>query len=152
MIDRMKKISDRIYKGNSVSEEKKNKKSVTTRNLLKKMRNLNEQEEGVGENKKTIYDQSREERNFRNNVDDLNVTVEFYDLKVYDNLVMWGGKIDGVLEFVYKVTPYEDLSGISYNYLEDFNAQNEDNEEVIERIENYYDQFYKYWRDNVFQA
>ena len=153
MIDRMKKISDRIYKGKPVSEDKtkQNKKSATTRSLLKKMRSLNEQE-GAGENRKTVYDQTREERNFRNNIDDLNVTVEFIPLEVYDDFVFWGGTIDGVIQFAYKVTPDEETSGVEFNYLEDFNPENPDNEEIIERIENYYDQFYKYWRNNVLQT
>lgn len=154
MTERIKKISDRIsgVKQSSKNETTVNKKSPTTQSLVKKMRIINEQEGQERQDRKTVYDQTREERNFRNNIDDLNVTVEFIPLEVYDDFVFWGGTIDGVIQFAYKVTPDEETSGVEFNYLEDFNPENPDNEEIIERIENYYDQFYKYWRNNVLQT
>lgn len=114
---------------------------------VKKMRGLNE-----AMNKKTVYDQPREEEKFRKNFDDLNVTVEFIPLEVYDNFVFWGGVIDGIVQFAYKVTPDEKTSKVDFNYLEDFSVDNPDNDEIVKRVENYYDQFYQYWRDNVFQS
>ena len=154
MTERIKKISDRIsgVKQSSKNETTVNKKSPTTQSLVKKMRIINEQEGQERQDRKTVYDQTREERNFRNNVKDLNVVVEFIELKVYDNFIYWGGTIDGVIQFAYKVTPDEETSGYELNYTDEFNPNNEENEEIVERIKNYYDQFYKYWRNNVIQT
>lgn len=115
--------------------------------MVKQMRKLNEIQ-----NRKTVYDQSREEEKFRNAFDDLNVTIEFIPLKVYDDYIFWGGTIDGIIQFVYKVTPDEKTSNVDFNYLDDFSVDNPDNQEIIDRVEKYYDQFYKYWRDNIFQT
>jgi hypothetical protein len=104
--------------------------------------------EGV-ENKETVYDQSMEEEKFRNFFNDMNVSIKLIDLEIYDNLVFWGGTIDGVIQFIYKVTPDESTSGVEFNYLEDFSPDNPENEEITGRIESYFDNFYKYWRDNV---
>lgn len=152
MKDRMKKISGII----NLPTEKPNENGkiyseTAVQKMVKKMRKLNEEEESL-KNRKTVYDQSREERNFRNNFDDLNVTVEFDALEVYDNFVFWGGTVDRIIQFAYKVTPSEDSSGIEFNYSDEFNADNPDNDEIVKRIKSYYDQFYKYWRDNVFQT
>jgi len=121
------------------------KKDLSMRDMLKITRSLNENVE----NKETVYDQSIEEEKFRNFFDDMNVSIKFIDLEVYDNLVFWGGTIDGVIQFVYKVTPDESTSGVEFNYLEDFSPDKPENEEITGRIESYFDNFYKYWRDNV---
>ena len=69
--------------------------------------------------------------------------------KIYK--VFWGGTVDGVIQFVYKVTPDERTSGVEFNYLEDFSPDNPDNDLIVSKLETYYDTFYKYWRDNVIQ-
>ena len=102
-------------------------------------------------NKKTVYDQTKEEEKFRNYFNDMNVDIKFIDLDIYDNLIFWGGTIDGVIQFVYKVTPDEKTTGIEFNYLPDFTADNPDNDLIIKKIESYFDIFYKYWRNNVLQ-
>lgn len=119
--------------------------------MVKRFRKLNEQEEeaAISKNRKTVYDQQREEGNFRNFFDDLNVDIDFIELEVYDDLIFWGGTIDGIVQFVYKVTPEERTSGIEFNYLDDFSLDNPDNDEIVKKIEAYYDTFYKYWRNNV---
>jgi len=89
--------------------------------------------------------------NFFNNQKDLKINVKFIPLEVYDNLIFWGGTIDGIIQFVYKVTPDEATSGVEFNYLEDFSPDNPQNEEIIARVESYYDTFYKYWRDNMLE-
>lgn len=132
------------------------KKTVTMRDLLKITRNLNEQEEKEddkkkGENKKNVYDQEREEEKFRNFFNDMNVTIDFIEMEIYDNLVFWGGTVDGVIQFIYKVTPNESTSGVEFNYLDDFTPDNPDNEKIIEKLESYFDSFYKYWRNNMIQ-
>ena len=79
----------------------------------------------------------------------MNVSIKLIDLKVYSNLVFWGGTVDGVIQFVFKVTPDESTSGVEFNYLEDYSPDNPENEEITGRLESYFDSFYKYWRDNV---
>ena len=64
-------------------------------------------------------------------------------------MVFWGGTIDGTIQFAYKVTPNEKTSGVEFNYLDDFTVDNEENDEIVKKIEDYYDVFFKYWRDNI---
>jgi hypothetical protein len=125
-------------------------KTLSMRDMLKITRNLNEQVEDKSLNKKTVYDQSREEENFRNYFNDLNVNVKFIELEVYDNLIFWGGTIDGVIQFIYKVTPNEKTAP-EFNYLEDFSPDNPENEEIINRVEAYYELFFRYWKNNMLQ-
>jgi len=144
-------------RGKPVVKEDKSepKKEMTTRDMLKITRNMNESMLGLTEepvNKKTVYDQSMEEEKFRNFFNDMNVSIKLIDLEVYDDLVFWGGTIDGVIQFIYKVTPDESTSGVEFNYLEDFSPDNPENEEITGRVESYFDTFYKYWRDNVMTA
>lgn len=129
--------------------DERGSKDMNMRDLLKITRKLNEKEKSS--NKKTMYDQPQEEQKFLNNFKDMNVNVKFIDLEVYDDLVFWGGTIDGMIQFVYKVTPNENTSGVEFNYLEDFSPDNPDNEEIVNRVEGYYDSFYKYWQNNVIQ-
>lgn len=132
------------------------KKDLNMRDMLKITRSLNEVEMAGSEigqehsvSKKTAYDQSIEEEKFRNYFRDMNVNIKFIDLEVRDNLIFWGGTVDGIIQFVYKVTPDEATSGVEFNYLDDFSPDNPDNDEIIKKIESYYDIFYKYWRNNM---
>lgn len=135
--------------GVTESEDKK-KKEMSVRDMLKITRKLNEQfEDEKSINKKTVYDQGKEEERFNNFFRDLNVNVKFIDLEVYDSLVFWGGTIDGVIQFIYTVTPDEKTSGVEFNYVEDFSPDNPENDVIIKRVESYYDLFYKYWRNNI---
>lgn len=163
--NQMRILLKRMRTGNYVSESKEKlfddkngtiKHELSMRDLLKitRTRRLNEQTEEEDDkkkalNKKTVYDQSNEEEKFRNFFDDMNINIKFIDLEVYDNLVFWGGTIDGVIQFIYKVTPDKKTSGVEFNYLEDFSEDNPDNDEIIKRIENYYETFSKYWRNNM---
>lgn len=149
MMDRMKKISEKL---NIISDNTKKKKNITTQNLVKKMRDLREQEEEKQTNRKTIYDQEREEEKFRDNFSNFNVAIQFQELKIYDDWVYWGGIIDGAIEFIYSVTPDDDTSGVRIRYIDDFNQDDPDNQEIVEKIESYYEEFFKYWRDNILQT
>jgi hypothetical protein len=147
----MKRMRDGKY---DVSESQDTqKKDLNMRDMLKITRTLNENviENEPVVNKKNVYDQTQEEEKFRNYFKDMNVDIKFIDLKITNNLIFWGGTIDGVIQFVYKVTPNEKTSGIEFNYLPDFSGDNPDNEMIVERIESYYDTFYKYWRNNMLQ-
>jgi len=147
----LKRVREGKYTPTNKSQNEP-KKTLSMRDMLKITRNIHEgvvrlNEERV--NKKTVYDQQMEEEKFRNFFNDMNVNIKLIDLEVYDNLVFWGGTIDGVIQFVYKVTPDESTSGIEFNYLPDFSPDNPENEEITGRIESYFDNFYKYWRDNA---
>jgi len=121
-----------------------NVKSPSMRDLLKITRNLNERE-----NKETVFDQKNEEEKLRDFFKDMNINFNFINLKVFDDLVFWGGTVDGVIQFIYKVTPNEQTSGVEFNYLKDFSPDNPENDEIINRLEEYYNTFYSYWNKNV---
>lgn len=149
----MRVLMKRVREGKYITNESQEpKKDLNMRDMLKITRSINDSKillkEDV-ENKKTAYDQSMEEEKFRNFFNDMNVSIKLIDLGVYNNLVFWGGTIDGVIQFVYKVTPDEATSGVEFNYLEDFSPDNPENEEITGRVESYFDTFYKFWRDNV---
>jgi hypothetical protein len=123
-------------------------KNLDVREMLKRTKKAFLREDEAIE--KTIkIDQANEEEKFRDYFRDLEVVVDFIELEVYDNGIFWGGTIDGVIQFVYKVTSNEKESGFDIYYLEDFDKNNEDNQEIARRIETYYDEFFKFWRDNI---
>lgn len=153
----MREMMKRVREGGytPTNEIKESKKDLNVRDMLKITRDINEGTISLredSENKETVYDQSIEEEKFRNFFNDMNVSIKLIELEVYDNLVFWGGTIDGVIQFIYKVTPDESTSGVEFNYLPDFSPDNPENEEITGRIESYFDTFYKYWRDNVMSA
>jgi len=154
----MRELMKRVRTGSYIKEQEvSSNKDLSMRDMLKITRSINEgrtnfNEEQEIENKKTPYDQNMEEEKFRNFFNDMNVSIKLIDLGVYNNLVFWGGTIDGVIQFVYKVTPDENTSGIEFNYLEDFSPDNPENQEIIGRIESYFDSFYRFWRDNVLNS
>ena len=113
----------------------------------KHLLNLNEDTQ---QNMSTSTDIKGEEDKMSHYFDQNNVTIEYNELDVYGNGVMFSGTIDNQIQFVYKVTPQEESSGVEINYLVDFNAQDKENEEVVNKIEDYYNIFYKYWRDQLF--
>lgn len=153
-MNRLDKLMEVVCQMKKTNENIQPKSKPSVRDMLKITRSikLNEEEKEVVSdrvNKATSADQNKEEEKFLNHFSDLNVTVDFIPLEVYDDIVFWGGTIDGAVQFLYKITPFEKTSGIEFNYLEDFSVDNPDNEEIIDRIESYYDSFYKYWRDNL---
>lgn len=141
-LNKMMSINSRI---NGVN--KTEVKEVTMRDMLKITRRLNE----VDGNKATAYDQPNEEKKLLNNFKDINVNIRFIDLEVNDDYVFWGGTVDGIIQFIYKVTPEDATSGIEFNYLDDFSPDNPENEDIVNRIKGYYDFFYKYWQSNLLQ-
>jgi hypothetical protein len=150
----MREMMKRVREGGfTANESEEPKKDLSVHDMMKITRNINEGKvslkEDNGENKKAPSDQGIEEEKFRNFFADMNVSIKLIDLGVYEDLVFWGGTIDGVIQFVYKVTDDESTSGVEFNYLEDFSPDNPENEEITGRVESYFDTFYKYWRDNV---
>lgn len=159
------------YKNENSTNEPE--KDLNVRDMLKITRNinLNEEEEATQEpssdqdltptqdnveqqpkvDKETVYDQPNEEQKLLNYFRDMPVNIKFIDLKVFDDLVFWGGTIDGIIQFIYKVTANGESSGVEYNYLEDFSPDNPQNDEIIKRVDAYYEIFDKYWQSNILQ-
>lgn len=142
-LNKMMSINSRI---NGIN--KKNERDISMRGLLKITRGLLNEVEG---NKATAYDQPNEEKKLLNNFTDINVNIRFIDLEVSDDYVFWGGTVDGIIQFIYKVTPEDATSGVEFNYLDDFSPDNPENEDIVNRITGYYDSFYKYWQANLLQ-
>lgn len=131
------------------------KKNLTMCDMLKITRSLNEDIQPTEEkpvNKKTDLDQKNEEQKFKNSFPTgYDIAVDFIELEVTDKYVFWGGTINGLIQFVYKVTPDENTSGVEFNYLDGYNEDDPKNDEIIKRVESYYDSFYEYWIDSVIQ-
>lgn len=138
----------------------KQKPEKNIRHYLNIMRNLNEDSPTKkGENKITRFDQDQEEEKFKSYINKDDAVIEFIDLEVYDNLVLWGGTINDNFKFFYRVTPNKDTSTFEFKYLDGFdplgNEAEESDEYVKEQMElfnavrNYYDKFAKYWRENM---
>ncbi len=157
--NQMREFIKRMRSGyvNETKDQETPKKDLSMRDMLKITRNINEniddKKDSAGENRKTPDDQIREEEKFteifNNMPDNDTVSIVFFDLYVFDNLVYWGGIVDGTIEFTFQVTPNETKSGVSFDYHEDFVPDNPKNDEIIKRIEAYYNKFSEYWRNEV---
>jgi len=142
-----------------VNEDIMPKKDLTVHDMLKITRKLNEDigietdvDQSKPVNKKTDQDQANEEQKFKDTFPiGYDINVDFIELEVTDKYVFWGGTINGLIQFVYKVTPDENTSGVEFNYLEGYNEDDPKNDEIIKRVESYYDKFYEYWIDSVIQ-
>lgn len=96
----------------------------------------------------SFEDEIKEQEKLKNYLRNNNVTIKFEPLEIYQNGVFWGGTIDGQIMFAYRVTPEESTSGIDIEYLEGFDPNDPENNEIIEKLKRYYNDFYKYWRDS----
>ena len=127
-------------------------KDLSVRDMLKLTRNHNankKKDDSKIQQKISPTEEKEEQDKFENYFKDNNVVVEFESMEVYPYSVFWGGTIDGQIQWVYKVTPDEVTSGVDVNVLEGFQKNDPENEEIIKKLETYYDTFYKYWRDNL---
>ncbi len=144
-------------------EEKK--KDMSVRDMLKITRSINEatmsqldinQDGNVDANlidvdtdsKKTVFDQTKEEEKFREAIKQFNVDAQFEPIEILDNSIVWNGTIDNQIQWSFLVTPDENVNGAKFNYSQNYDDKQPDNEELIKTIEAYYDDFYKFWRDN----
>lgn len=152
----LKRMRGGKYEVNEIQDAPKHELSM--RDLLKitRTRKLNEQaEEDNKENAQNIKidsDQNREEDKFRDffNNNNITINVEFIDLEAYNNLVFWGGTINGIIQFTYKVPADERTSsGVEFNYLDDYSPDNPENDEIVKMVKTYYDTFAKYWNDKI---
>jgi len=148
------KISiDKMRKGGYRTDETEKKKLYTPsmRDLLKITRKLyeNVEDSEVKINKATPADQKREEELFNNAFSEYKMITEFQPLKVYDDYILWGGTINNSIQFMYKITPNEDLNNVVINYLKDFQPDDPDNKEIVDKLEKYYDEFFKRWGEYI---
>jgi hypothetical protein len=95
----------------------------------------------------------REHEKMQNYFADDNVEIEFKDFMVKPDAVFMSGIIDGQILFAYTVASQEtqDNKGVQIEYLNGFDATNPDNDQIIKKVQAYYNDFYKYWRDNELQ-
>ena len=138
-----------------VSESKgTTKHEPSMRDMLKITRMLNEDIEGEVNtkpvNKKTAQDQADEEEKLTARLGD-DVGIEFTELVVTDKYVFFGGTVNGEIQFVFRVTKDKETSGVQFNYLDDFNPDDEQNELIKKEIEQYFNEFYEYWMRNAIQ-
>ncbi len=152
----MRNNNGEIKSNINIVEEKRNK-SMSMRDMMKIMRNLNEDVQqninniNQGPNKATPIDQDEEENKMRSYFQDDQVDITFKPLEIFDNAVFWAGIIDGTIGWVFKVTQDDNTSGFTPKILNDYNKNNSDNDKILNKLELYYNDFYKYWRDNVIQ-
>ena len=153
--NQMRILMKRMRDGNNVCFDSKinetPRKDLNMRDMLKITRRLNEDDQNKALNKKTVYDQATEEEKMLNFFKEMNVNLKFIPLEVYDNLVFWGGTVDGVIRYVYTVTPDDSTSNVEFDYSEDFSPDDPKNDEIIKKLEEYYDIFSKYWQNNMIQ-
>lgn len=151
--NQMRTLISRMRKGYVANESKAtSNKDLTVRDMLKITRKLNEDvNNNTPVDKKTAYDQKNEENKMLEYFKDMNVNIRFIPLEIYDNFVFWGGTVDGMIQFVFKVTPDENSSNVEFNYLDDYSVDNPENDEIVKRLEAYYDIFAKYWQQNMVQ-
>ena len=129
------------------------RKEMSMRDMLKITRRLNEENQ-VTKNIATPFDQEEESRRFKNYIADLNIIPQLIPLVVKPEYVFWGGTIpvgEGAIQFVYKITTNETSNDVEFNYLNNITVDTPDVQEIVNRVEAYYDIFYKYWRENNFE-
>ena len=150
----MRTLMKRMRVGNDHWEresEETIKPNLDMRNMMKISRKMNEDSGERSENKETAYDQSMEEEKFKNYFKDSLISVKFNDLEVYDDLVVWGGVIDGIIKFAFVVSPDDDVKKPQFDYESDLVQDNPDYENIMNMVESYYKIFYKYWVGNLIQ-
>ncbi len=163
--NQMRVLMKRMREGKyEVNEVQQTMKDLSMRDMLKITRNLNEdvgdEEQGPEVNLATSADLKYLTDNFMNLFNNIKVNIKLLQLngesklKLTKNSAFWGGTIDGAIQFAYKITPEENTkeAGIEFNYLPKFSADDPDNQDIIKKIESFYDTFYNYWKDNFQEA
>lgn len=137
------------------------KKKTNNFSIKESIKNLRWLQENKGSIRLTQYDQSEEEEKFKRYIDRKDVVINFIDLEIYENLVIWGGTIDDVFKFFYRVTPDSRTSTFDFTFLDGFDPTGETVElesedeyvekqmDLFEKVKNYYDQFADYWRNEL---
>lgn len=149
----MRELLKRV-RGNYVSENTiKKKDDLTVRDMLKITRKLNEDVSIDKQNKATTADFEYEKEKAEGFLSDLGL--RFTDdkgkpyLKITDDEVIWGGVVNGIIRFGFIVKQDKNKSKVTFDYTEDFSPDNPENDEIIQKIEKYYDSFYSRWIDKL---
>jgi hypothetical protein len=123
------------------------KKDPTMNEMIARMKNyVNEQ---MAQSRHlTDSELDVEKRKFENAFSNYNVSFEYEPFSIVYDGVFWSGVIDGQIQWVYMVTKDDSTSGVELNFAPDFNPDEGDNKKIVEIIQSYYNQFYKYWREN----
>jgi len=135
-------------------EHKAPSKEMSMREMMGVMRKrVNEAEEGQRKVSQSEID--REEEKFRNYFADDGVTVDFYELLIEPQGVLWGGNVNGQLAFAYFVYSAEaeksdpaKKSRVEVQYLNGFDPTNPENDKLVKKVQDYYNTFKQYWIDN----
>ncbi len=148
MKNHLKKISE------DFKYRPKNEKSF--KYFLNEMRKLKEESEASI--RKTVYDEKEEQEKFIRMLPK-DVVVNFENLEIYDDLVLFSGRINDNFNFFYRVTPDAKTSGFEFNFLDGFDPTGqeesepdeyaEEQMELFKIVQNYYDTFSNYWRENL---
>lgn len=147
ILDKITQTTDRY--GRVMGYKTQPLQEMSMRDMMGVMRKLNEATDGARTLSQAEID--REQEKMLNYFQDDNVNIEFQPLEVYDNAVFWAGKINGQLLFSYIVAPDEKDKKVDIKYLDGFDPTNPDNDKIIKKVQAYFNDFYKYWRDNELQ-
>ncbi len=121
----------------------------TIREMMKRIRKLNE---GLDEPRTLSQAEiDREKEKMLNYFANENVNIEFDEFKVHDNGVLLTGKIDNLIFSYQVVNDDPNLCKAEFNY-NGINPSDPDNDKIIKMAQQYYSDFYKYWRDNELQV
>jgi hypothetical protein len=130
-----------------ISKSVPGKKTFTMSEMISRVRKY-VNEEAFQARYLTASELDVEKEKFQNVFSNYNVSFEYEPFMIVNGGVIWGGTMDGQIQWVYKVTEDDQTSGVEMNFSPDFNPDEGDNKKIVDLIESYYHQFYKYWRDN----
>lgn len=130
-------------------EPKKPVKEMSMREMLGKMRNLNENIEP----EVSPAEIDREKEKMLNFFANDNVDINFENFQVQPQGVFLSGLVGDQIQFSYTVTPKITTKdqGVQLNYLNGFDANNPENDKLVKKVQDYYDTFSNYWIENQLQ-
>jgi hypothetical protein len=133
-------------------EKKKPLKEMSVRDMMGIMRKLNEDINALSDGALSGAELDREQEKIKNYFANENVNVEFKEIFVKkDKGVIAYGSVDDQLFFYYTVSSDAKESGVQLEYLDGFDQRNPNNDKIVKMVQQYYNDFYKYWRDNTLQ-
>lgn len=132
-------------------EKKQPVKEMSMREMMGKMRKLNE--EDVNNQPVSQSELDREKEKMLNFFANDNVDINFENFEVKPEGVFLSGLVGDQIQFSYTVT--SDITtkdrGVQLNYLNGFDASEPENDKLIKKIQDYYDSFANYWIENQLQ-
>lgn len=153
--EKIKAETNRYSKINGMGLQKKQPiQEMNMRDMLRRMRKqemmkeVEQTQSQSSERPVTPMEEKQYQERMMNYFRDDNVNIEFDKLLVHDEGIFWGGTVDGQFQFTYMVTPNQLESKAKINYLDGFDKNDPENSKIVDKINAYYDEFYKYWREN----